>query len=160
MPIFNGSATPVQTGQSQKLRVILVAFLVGLVVVLSAAFLQILRYEYHYQGHLRIDRLTGQHQYHCSHTNNWENSLADCGSAQTVTPQKDQGTLITRDSGPRVRPAIPCISAADYIAKSERQGLTCQRSGPGAYPMCGQDRNSNGTIEPWEFDGYGIACQK
>ena len=118
------------------------------------AIIQLSRYEYHYEGHLRVDRLTGKHQYHCASVNDWRLSQGDCPSTHELERIAKQSLPKLANAEPELSPK-KCLSDAEYMERSKLQGFNCQLSN--GRPLCGIDRNGNGILEPWELNGEGFS---
>lgn len=127
---------------NKKIASISVIFLIGLLV----AVLQIFRYEYFYEGGMRIDKVTGERQYHCYLDEKWKDSLLACNSiGVSNTPPESQASL----KNPLDQ---QCTTHKQYIKASLSKGFICIVKLEDGKPGCGRDRDNSGVLKPWEID--------
>lgn len=115
---------------------------VALLLASLLAVAQIFRYEYFYEGNMRIDKLSGHRQYHCSIDESWKESLDTC-----------QSLLYQSHANPALRatpPPAPCMPHSQYIKESQAKGWLCSGKFEDSRPLCWNDENSNNLMEPWE----------
>lgn len=118
---------------------------------LLVATFQIFRYEYFYQGSVRVDKVTGVRQYHCIFDEQWKGSVDVCSAIQ---PDSKKNSAVQAKNTER---PVQCFSHKQYIDTSLATGFICLGKLEDGRPSCGRDDNRNALIEPWELNWDGMA---